>query len=105
MKYAVIQHGYGILGIGETPLDAEQDAVEFGADIRGLLDYDESVQDGDACLIRITDELYTEVQEWGGDLAYDIHGDHPNSYYADLPPLEDRQQWAWEAQEERKFQS
>ena len=71
-KYAVIQVGYGIFGIGNTPTSAKREAREWldeGSRITSK-SYRQANY-GDLIVVKITDELADKVAKQGGDITYD----------------------------------
>ena len=100
MQYAVIQQGYGILGVGSTPAEAAKDARANTEGELVLVDEARAV-DGDMTCIRCSQQLYDAVRE-NGSVAYVYEFDDENSRYPyiDLPPADDdhrpdeAQEWA-----------
>lgn len=86
MKYAVIQFGYGVLGIGETAAQATQDARDWGfSSVTNEVEWyvANHAHAGYSCLIRCTDELYAYALKHGGDIMYEVYWS-PEGDYADL---------------------
>ena len=67
--YAVMQLGYVIYGVGETPDQAIEDAMEWADDI-DITPFHEAAH-GDMVVVEITAALYNAVNEIGGDICFE----------------------------------
>ena len=65
---AIIQRGYCVFGVGETPSEAIADAASWLE--CELTDEDFGQNDGDLAIVDCTRRLMERVRESGGDLAW-----------------------------------
>ena len=92
-KYAVYQNGYGICGIGETEEEAKMDAVNNLGDcssiqsLEKLLDHSCGLNVySEFYLSRMTEKLYTEVQQNGSPFDW---GTLDNKYFETLSIIDE----------------
>lgn len=71
-KFAVVQFGFCVLGVGETKEQAISDVEQYtGQDVT----LDSQDFDGAVRLVECTERLFKKVEEDGGDILFEVrHG-------------------------------